>query len=273
MKRSILTLVLSLLVFAPAAFAFDHCLNYQFCGSLQQLRADGPSTTAGYGFVARFCSGPHGESPCYTGNVSCPSDGSSCQYQAGSLVTGCMQPYQTWYVSAYSWDGSNWGQDYVTIATVSSQPDCPLSVYTIGVPPRPFPPELDIPRNDQLVQASPYGMTVVFKDNAIDPARNSPSWPVTYVVSQKYWQSGTSEPGEGAYRAVWSGPCSHDGDGSLCNGPKLDVSVTGEYRVKVEVRMNVSASFAPSLAPVVYTNVSRGNHYTVYPGGRCLGCR
>lgn len=269
MKRLVVSLFLFLLAGAPSAFAIDHCSSYQFCGALTQLRADGPSTTAGNGFSVHICASKDGRSDCVTGSVTCPIDESSCMYQAGNLVTGCYYPQQTWYVAAFTNDNS-WGDPWTSIGTVSAYTSCPTRVQTIGVPPHPGMPILDLPRDAQLVQATPlpYKMTVVFENNAIDAASRTTSWPVTYVVYQKYWATGTNEPNN--YFEIWRGPCS--GENTCSVSDLIDVSRTGNYRVKVDVLLDVSASVAPSLAPVVYTNSSHGNYFSVGPGGRCLGC-
>lgn len=269
MKRIALSLSLLLLALAPGAFAVDHCSNYQFCGSLTQLRADGPATLAGWGFSVNICAGRDGGQPCYPGNVTCPNDGSSCMYQAGPLVAGCTLPQQTWYLSAYSWDGSNWGQQWVSIAKITTYGNCPTRVVNVGVPPRPLVPVLYNPHNGQLVPVSSTSKLKVQWYSSVDAPRDTQSWPVTYVVSQKYWPSNTNEPGDSAYQVVYSGPCQPFLDRCMT---EVDVSVLGEYRIKVDARMDVSASVSPSLAPVVYTNNSHDNRYTVYTAGRCLGC-
>jgi hypothetical protein len=267
MKKLVYLLFLSLLVMTPSAFATDHCSSYQFCGALTQLHANGPSTIAGSNFSVHFCPGRDGGGACVSGSVNCPIDGSSCMYQAGSLVVGCTYPEQTWYVSAFNNDAS-WGEPWTSIATVTTPANCPTRVFTIGVPPHPGTPVLEIPREGQLAQAQTNKMTVYFDNNAIDADRDTPSWPVTYVIYEKYWPSFTNEPS--AYNEIWRGTCNGT---TSCSVPDLiNISQTGEYRVKVDVLLDVSASVAPSLAPVVYKNSSHGNHFSVGPGSRCLGC-
>lgn len=270
MKKIAILLSLCFLALAPSTFAIDHCSNYLFCGSLTQLRADGPSTPAGAGFSVNICEGKDGGQPCYGGSVSCPNDGSSCQYQAGPLVTGCTPGGKTWYLSAYSWDGSNWGQAWTSIAKITtSYSNCPIKVVTIGVPPGPNPATIYNPHDGQLVPVSSTTKLKVQWYSNMDAVRDSASWPVTYAILQKYWPSNTTEPGESAYHEIWSGPCFPYLDRCAAD---IDVSVLGDYKVKIETRMDVSASVSPSLAPVVYSKKSGPQKYIVYTAGRCLGC-
>lgn len=267
-------LVVSLFVAASTVLAqtsdsTDPCFSYRFCGSLTQVFANQPSQpTSGLSWAVNICDGPNAAyANCSNGTLTCPQNGGSCVYTAGGLVTGCTYPEQQWWLSAYKTD-STWGQSYKPIYTFYSRPDCPTKLVTVGVPPRPNVPNVITPYSGQLVTTTAVHVTFA---NAIDAERDSPNWPVSYTVRTKYWANGTTEPGDSAYQTLYTGACVPYGGASTCDAGTMSTSVVGNYRVRVDVQMNVSSTNFNSVSPVYYTNAS-SVPFSV-PGGRCLGCR
>lgn len=233
---------------------------FGFCGVLRQLAGDRPSSEAPNGWTVSICDQPAGGN-CHYALTNC--SGSTCgAYINNDLGTNCVQPKQRWWLTVASTDG--WGQTFTPIYSFDARGDCATELPTINVPPAPLVPTIFTPSSGQLVTTTAIQVTFA---NAFDPVRKA--WPGWYEVAYKFWPSGTSEPGDSAYHTIYTGPCQ---GGNQCLGGSVDTSQVGQYRVRVQAKLDVSASILDkSLVPLLYTN-ERTVKFSV-AGGRCLGCR
>lgn len=259
--RSFFALAICLFIAAPAAFATVCDGQHMLCGSIFKLQPDMTRVPAPEGTVVQVCDRPDGLGTCYAAQTAC--DGATCNVfqTANAGGSSCTVPVSSWWLMVNTPDG--WGGNSVPVWAVNLPFDCSTNLPQIDVAHGPAVPTVTSPANNAIVSTSP--VNIRFFNGLTAQTGN---YPAAYEVYLKRWPTGTTEP------SSWGSPIYNGGQCAPIGSTTCSVPVTnpesGNYRVKVVVKLDVS-SIAPALArPVVLTNST--NSYFWINTGRCLGC-
>ena len=275
MKIFKLSLCLVVLLLCARSGAAAECKpESTFCGPVFMLNTPF-NTFAPAGTVIDFCNGqyPSVYETCFAVTTACdPVTMTNCHtYAFGNHSTldvdGCTpsitNPLTTYYLRPRR-TADDYGQEGVSIATALGMPHCNNGQPNLVIPPAPHRPDIVYPANNQNVIEATFD--VKWQDG-LDALRNNAAWPVKYTVFLKSWAYGANEPvGKGT--VIYKGACIPAGTGQCRTS--LSALPAAVYRVYVDVALDVSASVAPALRPVIYTNTD--SNIFVIQSGRPPGC-